>query len=190
MLGPGKLDISKWVPKSTMLGPKIDDFCYIFWYIFVDFMFNFVSWPGRPDKRRTHTEHTQSTHTEHTQSPREATKPERAEVVVRGVWELAEGFWGLTWGPNHMRIHMRTHMTIHMRTHMRAHMSTDDGDEQCIRISFFLKSWCYFSSSAVALLVGISKFKHIYEAELQLSTRFPFHCQDRFLLRFKWGSEH
>ena len=31
MLGPGKLDISKWVPKSTMLGPKIDDFCYIFW---------------------------------------------------------------------------------------------------------------------------------------------------------------
>ena len=30
MLGPGKLDISKWVPKSTMLGPKIDDFCYIF----------------------------------------------------------------------------------------------------------------------------------------------------------------
>ena len=28
---------------------------------FVDFMFNFASWPGRPDKRRTHTEHTQST---------------------------------------------------------------------------------------------------------------------------------
>jgi len=47
---------------------------------------------------------------------------------------------------------------------------------------FFLRSWCYFSSSAVALLVGISKFKHIYEAELQLSTRFPFHCQDRFML--------
>ena len=45
---------------------------------------------------------------------------------------------------------------------------------------FFLRSWCYFSSSAVALLVGISKFKHIYEAELQLSTRSPFHCQDRF----------
>ena len=47
---------------------------------------------------------------------------------------------------------------------------------------FLLRSWCHFSSSAVALLVGISKFKHIYEAELQLSTRFPFHCQDRFLL--------
>ena len=30
MLGPGKLDISKWVPKSTMLGPKIDDFRCIF----------------------------------------------------------------------------------------------------------------------------------------------------------------
>ena len=61
MLGPAKLDISKWVPKSTMLGPKIDDFCYIFDRFFVDFMFNFASWPGRPDKRRTHTEHTQST---------------------------------------------------------------------------------------------------------------------------------
>ena len=24
-------------------------------------MFNFVSWPGRPDKRRAHTEHAQST---------------------------------------------------------------------------------------------------------------------------------
>ena len=38
--------------------------------------------------------------------------------------------------------------------------------------------------------MGISKFKHIYEAELQLSTRFPFHCQDRFIFRFKWGSEN
>ena len=62
---------------------------------------------------------------------------------------------------------------------------SDDGDKQCIRINvFFLRSWCYFSSSAVALLVGISKFKHIYEAELQLSTRFPFHCQDRIFLSF------
>ena len=40
------------------------------------------------------------------------------------------------------------------------------------------------------MLVGISKFKHIYEAEFQLSTRFPFHCQDRFIVRFKWGSEN
>ena len=54
----------------------------------------------------------------------------------------------------------------------------------------FLRSWCCCSSSAVTLLVGISKFKHIYETELQLSTRFPFHCQDRFLCRFKWGSEN
>ena len=38
--------------------------------------------------------------------------------------------------------------------------------------------------------MGISKFKHIYEAELQLSTRFPFHCQDRFLRLFKRGSEN
>ena len=55
---------------------------------------------------------------------------------------------------------------------------------------FFLKSLCYFSSSAVALLVSISKFKHIYETELQLSTRFPFHCQDRFNFWFKWGDEN
>ena len=37
--------------------------------------------------------------------------------------------------------------------------------------------------------MGISKFKHIYEAELQLSTRFPFHCQDRLPGLSKRGSE-
>ena len=68
---------------------------------------------------------------------------------------------------------------------------SDDGDKQCIKINaLFLRSWCYFSLSAVALLVGISKFKHKYATELQLSTRFPFHCQDRFLLWFKRGSEN
>ena len=36
----------------------------------------------------------------------------------------------------------------------------------------------------------MSKVKHIYASELQLSTRFPFHCQDRFIFRFKWGSEN
>ena len=30
----------------------------------------------------------------------------------------------------------------------------------------------------------------LFAYELQLSTRFPFHCQDRFLLWFKWGSEN
>ena len=90
-----------------------------------------------------------------------------------------------------MRIHMRTHMTIHMRTHMRAHMSTDDGDKQCIRINaLFSKELMLFQQFCCALLVGISKFKHIYETELQLSTRFPFHCQDRFIFWFKWGSEN
>ena len=39
--------------------------------------------------------------------------------------------------------------------------------------------------------MGISKFKHFYEAELQLSTRFPFHCQDRFFfLDSNGGSEN
>ena len=36
----------------------------------------------------------------------------------------------------------------------------------------------------------MDKFKHIYASELQLSTRFPFHCQDRFLFTVKWGSEN
>ena len=40
------------------------------------------------------------------------------------------------------------------------------------------------------MLVGISQFKHIYASELQLSTRFLLHCQDRFLKLFKWGSEN
>ena len=44
--------------------------------------------------------------------------------------------------------------------------------------------------SAVALSVGISKFKHKHATELQLSTRFPFHCQDRFPRLFKRGSEN
>ena len=52
------------------MGPKIDEvwvlksmiFVIFFDRFFGDFMFNFVSWPGRPDKRRAHTEHTQSTH--------------------------------------------------------------------------------------------------------------------------------
>ena len=56
--------------------------------------------------------------------------------------------------------------------------------------SFFLRSCWYFSSSAVAVLVGISQFKHIYASELQLSTRFPFHCQDRIMILLKWGSEN
>ena len=49
---------------------------------------------------------------------------------------------------------------------------------------------CYFSSSALVLLVSMDDGKHIYASELQLSTRFPFHCQDRFLKLFKWGSEN
>ena len=35
-------------------------FAAVFDRFIVDFMFDFVSWPSRPDKRRTHTEHTQS----------------------------------------------------------------------------------------------------------------------------------
>ena len=38
---------------------------------------------GQADQiREEHTQSTHRAHTEHTQSPREATKPERAEVVV------------------------------------------------------------------------------------------------------------
>ena len=55
---------------------------------------------------------------------------------------------------------------------------------------FFLSISCYFSSSALVLLVSMDDGKHIYASELQLSTRFPFLCQDRFLKLFKWGSEN
>ena len=46
-----------WVLKSMVFVTFFDRF-------FVDFIFTFACWPGRPDKRRTHTEHTQSTHRE------------------------------------------------------------------------------------------------------------------------------
>ena len=36
----------------------------------------------------------------------------------------------------------------------------------------------------------MDKFEHAYASELQLSTRFPFHCQDRFMILLKWGSEN
>ena len=55
---------------------------------------------------------------------------------------------------------------------------------------FFLSSSCYFSSSALVLLVSMDKLEHMYASELQLSTRFPFHCQDRFMILLKWGSEN
>ena len=54
------------------MGPKIDEVWVLksmisvdfFDRFLADFMFNFVFWPGRPDKRRTHTEHTHRAHTE------------------------------------------------------------------------------------------------------------------------------
>ena len=62
-----------------------------------------------------------------------------------------------------------------------------DGDKQCIQINalFFLKMRCCFSSSAVAVLVSMSNIKHISASELQLSTRFLFHYQDRFMFMLK-----
>ena len=58
----------------------------------------------------------------------------------------------------------------------------DDWDKQCIEIivCVFLSISCYFSSSALVLLVSMDDGKHIYASELQLSMRFPFLCQDRF----------
>ena len=62
MLGPGKLDISKWVPKSTMLGPKIDDFRCIFFDSFF-LILCLILFLGQADQIRE--EHTQSTHRAH-----------------------------------------------------------------------------------------------------------------------------
>ena len=36
----------------------------------------------------------------------------------------------------------------------------------------------------------MNKFEHVYASELQLSTRFPFHCQDRLPGLSKRGSEN
>ena len=68
----------------------------------------------------------------------------------------------------------------------------DDWDEQCTEINVLFAQYflCYFSSSALVLLVSMDDGKHIYEAELQLSTRFPFLCQDRFIFLVKWRSEN
>ena len=66
MLGPGKLDISKWVPKSTMLGPKIDDVRCTFLIYFL-LILCLILLLGQADQIRE--EHTQRhrAHTEHTQ---------------------------------------------------------------------------------------------------------------------------
>ena len=67
----------------------------------------------------------------------------------------------------------------------------DDWDKQCIEIivCVFLSISCYFSSSALVLLVSMDDGKHIYASELQLSPRFPFLCQDRLPGLSKRGSE-
>ena len=57
------------------------------------------------------------------------------------------------------------------------------GEKQCIKINaLFSEELMLFQQFCCSVVVGISKFNHIYEAELQPSTRFPFHCQDRFML--------
>ena len=63
-----------------MLGPKIDDFCYIFFiYFLLTLCVNLIL--GQADQiREEPTQSTHRAHTEHTQSPGEATEPERAEV--------------------------------------------------------------------------------------------------------------
>ena len=47
--GP-KID-PKRLQNRVKIGPKINDFRHIFDSFFFDFMFNFVSWSARPDKR-------------------------------------------------------------------------------------------------------------------------------------------
>ena len=54
-------------------------------YLLIDFLLilRLILLLGQADQiREEHTQSTHRAHTEHTQSPREATKPERAEVVV------------------------------------------------------------------------------------------------------------
>ena len=40
---------------------------------------------------------------------------------------------------------------------------------------------------------GVGRYQQVqtlFASELQFSTRFPFHCQDRFMILVKWGSEN
>ena len=85
-------------------------------------MFNFAPWPGRPDERRAHTEHTQSTHrahTEHTQSTHRA-HTERTQSAHRAHTEHTQS----THRAHTERTHTRTHMRIHMRNNMKVTIVT------------------------------------------------------------------
>ncbi len=93
-------------------------FVIFFDMFFVDFMFNFASWPGRPDKRRAHTEHTQSTHRAHAEPWRGNQTGKSRSGCVRCMGTRRRI----------LRIHIRTNMRTqsHEDSHEDAH---DDSHE-------------------------------------------------------------
>ena len=123
MLGPGKLDISKWVPKSTMLGPKIDDFCYIF---LIDFLLILclILLLGQEDQIRE--EPTQSTHRAHAEPWRGNPTGKSRSGCVRCMGTRRRIL------RTHIRTNMRTqsHEDSHEDAHEDSHEDSHEGSHE------------------------------------------------------------
>ena len=97
-------------------------FVVFFDIFFVDFMFNFVSWPGRPDKRRTHTEHTQSTRRALERQPNRKEPKWLCEVYGNSQKDFE----------THIRTNMRTqsHEDSHEDAHEDSHEDSHEGSHE------------------------------------------------------------
>ena len=55
---------------------------------------------------------------------------------------------------------------------------------------FFYEELTLFQQFCCSVVGGDQQARALFASELQLSTRFPLHCQDRFVILLKWGSEN
>ena len=55
---------------------------------------------------------------------------------------------------------------------------------------FFSEELMLFQQFCSSVVNRYHQVQAFFASELQLSTRFPFHFQDRFLFGFKWGFEN
>ena len=68
---------------------------------------------------------------------------------------------------------------------------SDDGDKQCIRINaLFSKELMLFQQFCCSVVGGYQQVQAHLWSRASTFYALPFHCQHRFLLRFKWGSEN
>ena len=66
-----------------------------------------------------------------------------------------------------------------------------DGDKQCRESNaFFSEELMSFQQFCCSVVGGYQQVQTLFAAELQLSTRFPFPCQERFPRLFKRGSKN